>query len=234
MLEDELRPMGFSGHPMPVSLKISVAFNFYASGSFQGFTADMCGVSQTAAHHCIKEVTNALFKRAGDYVRYRTDPDSQAQRTIGFGPSLDSPRCKVPMAQPAALINRKSFHSINGWILRDKTWLLRNPCTAAEERYNICHSSTQVTIEQAIGLLKMRVCCLDQSGGALQYAPARVSCIVVVCCALHNLALQRGEALHKEDMNDCHSSTDEEDTEENDEQAALDVELLATESSNIE
>ncbi|XP_067899184.1 putative nuclease HARBI1 [Heterodontus francisci] len=131
---------------------------------------------------------------------------------------------------------------LRGWIFSDNsyplaTWLLapvRNPHIAAEERNNTCHGSTGVTIEQATGLLKMRFRCLDQSSGALQFSPVRVSHIVVVCCALHNLAQQRGgEALHDGHMNGRHSSTDEEDVEEGDKQAALDVEALALETGRL-
>ncbi|XP_067890539.1 putative nuclease HARBI1 [Heterodontus francisci] len=214
LLQDSLRPLGFGGHSMPVALKITIALNFYASGSFQGSTEDMCGVSKAVAHCCIKELTNARFKRADNYAHYWTDPDSQVERAIGFGAMAGFPQeqgvidyayvvIKSPMEQPVAFLNRKCFHSINvqlGWILGDKgyllkTWLrtsVRNPRNATEKSSNNCYSSTRVTIEQTIGLLKMRFHCLDPSGGALQYAPSKVSRVLVVFCALHDLALQRG------------------------------------------
>ncbi|XP_067915582.1 dynein axonemal heavy chain 3-like [Heterodontus francisci] len=157
-------------------------------------TRDMCGVSQAAAHCCIKEVTNALFKRAGDYVAYRTNLDRSCQNT-----------CILQQSQVPQLFMLPA--RIQRWILGDKSYPLktclltpvRNPHTAAEE------------------------------SGALQCAPARVSCIIRVCCALHNLALQREEALREEDMID-QSSTDEEDVEE----AALAIEALAPKARHIE
>ncbi|XP_067873101.1 putative nuclease HARBI1 [Heterodontus francisci] len=231
-----------------MTLKVTVALNFYVSGSFQRSTGNMCGVSQAAAHHCIKEVTNALFKRAGDYVHYWTDPDCHAEGSSDSGPSLDLPGCKEAATMPTyfnsprcysfsgpLLAVKDGFIFIHSWDVGIycpflialekvvgyslKTWLLmpvRKPHNAAEERYNSCHGSTWAMIKQATGLLKMRFRCLDQSGGALQYAPVRVSRTVVVCCALQNLALQRGKALHDENLTEQHSSTDEEDAEEGD------------------
>ncbi|XP_067915770.1 putative nuclease HARBI1 [Heterodontus francisci] len=119
---------------------------------------------------------------------------------------------------------------LQGWIFGDKsyplrTWLLtpvRNLRTDAEERYSICHGSTQVSIQQAIGLLKMSFRCKNQSSGALQYALASVSHIVVVSCALHNMSLQRGEVLNNEECEEHAASSDDEDVDEEAGQASPD------------
>ncbi|XP_067885131.1 putative nuclease HARBI1 [Heterodontus francisci] len=252
--------MGFQEHPMPAALKITGALNIYTSGSFQGSTGDTCGVSQAVACHCIKDVTNALIKRAGDYVCNRTDPDSQSERAIRFVTITGFPRVqgvidctlvaiKALMDQPAAFINinvqlvcdhQKCFLQV--WIFGNKvyllkTWLLvpvRNPCNAVEECSNNCHGFTRVIIEQAIGLLKMRFCCLLRSGGALQYGPVRVSPIMVVCCAMHYLAVQKGEPYMTMTMPEQHSSTDKEDTGDGEKEVPLDVESLAPEARQNE
>ncbi|XP_067910356.1 putative nuclease HARBI1 [Heterodontus francisci] len=244
--------MGFGGHSMPVAIKITVALKF---GSFQGSTGDMCGASQAAAHHCVKEVTNALFKRADNNVHSEIDPDSQAERALGFRVITGFPQVqgvincthmaiKAPMNQSASFINRKGFHSINvksvcdhqkgfrqvcahfsgsshvAYIFRlsQVPQLFRSPHSPSGmdsrgqwlpieymptgacgeilqcSRGEIQHLSQlhQATIEQAIGLSKMRFHCLDRSGGALHYAPVRVSRIFVQSTADHNPALQRG------------------------------------------
>ncbi|XP_067894186.1 putative nuclease HARBI1 [Heterodontus francisci] len=106
------------------------ARNFYTSASFQGHTSDLCGVSQSAVHRCIREVTNALYRMAGDYVRYGTDPESQHQRALGFGAIVEFPQVrgvidcthvaiKVPGGQPAAYFNRKGFYSLNVQLVCD-------------------------------------------------------------------------------------------------------------------
>ncbi|XP_067884815.1 putative nuclease HARBI1 [Heterodontus francisci] len=248
MLQVELRPMDFGEHPMPITPKITVALNFYhlASDSFQGSTGNMCGVSLAAAYHCIKEVTNVLFKRAGDYVSYGAASSLHQQEefpfhlcTIGLQTLKVLPAgvCPLPGKQPQCLHGQSQEpqfsapRSLAGMDSQGRGLHIeniamtpvRNPRTAAEERYNACHGSSRATIEQAIGLLKMSFWCLDRSGGALQYVPARVSCIVVVCCALH-----------QEDMIGHHLSTDEEDVEEATEQATLDRDSLSLETRAIE
>ncbi|XP_067894259.1 putative nuclease HARBI1 [Heterodontus francisci] len=256
MLDEELGPLGCGGHPLPVVVTITVVLNYFTSGSFQGLSGEICGISQSAAHHSIKQVMDAMYQSSGQYIRHPTNQVCQAGRVIGFGPLLDSLRLrgqstmrvaiKVPSEQPGTLMNRKGFHSLNleivcdhckrilqigasfpgschnSYILRQsqvpqlfrpskrlyryilgekgrllKTWLLTpvlNPNTKPEDTNNSCHMTTWATIEQAIGLLKVRFRCLDRSGEALQNSPSRLSCIVVVCCVLYNLVHQRGVA----------------------------------------
>ncbi|XP_067904668.1 putative nuclease HARBI1 [Heterodontus francisci] len=207
-------------------------------------------VQKKAAHHCIKVVTNALFSRANNFISFKTDKTSNAERARRFSAIAGFPKVqgvvncthvaiRSPAGHSGTFINRKVFHSLNvqlvcdhrkrimqvcerypgschdayilrnshipalfsppdkleGWILGNrgyplKTWLMtpvRIPRGHAEERVNESHAATRVTIEQTIGLLKMRFSCLDQSGGSLQYAPARA--FRIVCCALYNLVM---------------------------------------------
>ncbi|XP_067845684.1 putative nuclease HARBI1 [Heptranchias perlo] len=93
---------------------------------------------------------------------------------------------------------------------------VRNPNNEAQERYNESHMTTRCVIKQAIGILKMRFRCLARSGGALQYSPARVSRMIVVCCVLHNMVQQR-ELVMEDDQSAHQSSSDEENIEEEEE-----------------
>ncbi|XP_067909363.1 putative nuclease HARBI1 [Heterodontus francisci] len=233
--------MGFSRHPMPVALKVTATLNFYASASFEGPTGDLCGVSQSAVHHCIREVTDALYRTDGDYVRFRKDPEYQAQRAVGFGAIAGVPEEMLHAhVCPLSMLSMPSYHDsfilcqsqvpmlftapvqIQKCLLGDKgyplqTWLLMpvsNSTSDAEERYNACHGLTRATIEQAISMLKMRFLCLDRSGGAQQHSLERVVCITAVCCALHNIALQSGEALQDDERQEQETSSDDKDTEE--------------------
>ncbi|XP_078385278.1 E3 ubiquitin-protein ligase TRIM39-like [Cetorhinus maximus] len=95
-----------------------------ADGSFQGSTGEMCGISQSAAHHCIKIVTDEFFRRANEYIGFTTDVDIQAERARGFIAMAGFPQrqslkecthvtISAPKGQPVASINPKRFHSLN-------------------------------------------------------------------------------------------------------------------------
>ncbi|XP_067888767.1 putative nuclease HARBI1 [Heterodontus francisci] len=360
ILRHDLQPRGFCGNPMPVAVKLIAALSYFASGSFQGSTGNICGISQSATHRCIKEVT--LFRHVTDFIHLPVDEDGQAAWSAAFGAIAGFPRVqgvincthaaiRAPWDQPAAFVNRKGFHFLNcydqgrkyfrisevsksrivrchskflgeinekskvgrhsrqfvcsrchtdlpakgvttgllgflssnpkvetflrlqelpknitmqqashlrrrimhacarfpgschdshilrnsqlpaifeepakvdGWIPGDKgyplcTWLMipgRHPQSTTEEKCNVAHASTRAIIEHTIGMLKMCFHCLDWSGRTVQYAPQRVSPIIVVCCALHNLAIRCGNILQVEKQEEQLSSSDEDDYEE--------------------
>ncbi|XP_078410195.1 uncharacterized protein LOC144687674 isoform X2 [Cetorhinus maximus] len=49
LILQDLTPQGLGGHPLPVAVKITAALNFNATGSFQGSTGDLCGISSFQA-----------------------------------------------------------------------------------------------------------------------------------------------------------------------------------------
>ncbi|XP_053546063.1 putative nuclease HARBI1 isoform X2 [Bombina bombina] len=86
----------------------------------------------------------------------------------------------------------------DGWLLGDaeyerRPWLLSpllNPSTPTQHEFNSTHENTHSAIKRTFDALKRRFQCLDRSVGVLQYSPRTVSDIFLVCCILHNLALQ--------------------------------------------
>ncbi|XP_041461458.1 putative nuclease HARBI1 [Lytechinus variegatus] len=87
-----------------------------------------------------------------------------------------------------------------GWLLGDsgyptQPWLmtpLTNPQSPAEQRFNSSLTRTRVCVERAFGILKSRFRCLDMTGGSLCYEPSRVCKIILSCCVLHNICIDRG------------------------------------------
>nr|XP_054767429.1 putative nuclease HARBI1 [Lytechinus pictus] len=80
-----------------------------------------------------------------------------------------------------------SGYPLQPWLL---TPILR-PRTPEEERFNTSLCKTRVCVERAFGLLKSRFRCLDNTGGILCYPVERTCKIIMTCCVLHNICLQR-------------------------------------------
>ncbi|XP_067896092.1 putative nuclease HARBI1 [Heterodontus francisci] len=209
---------------MPVVLKVTAALNYFANGSSQGSTGNICGISQSATHRCIKEVTNALFRCANDFIYLPVDVDSWTTRSAAFGTIARFPRgqgvidcthvaIRAPWDQPTAFVDHKGFHSLNIQLVCDHKRRIMHFLWP----YNVAHASIRAIMEHTISMLKMRFRCIDRSGGALQYAPQRVSQIIIVCCAVHYLAIRCGNILQAEEQEEHQSSSGEDDYEEGEE-----------------
>uniref|UniRef100_A0A4W3GKT5 Putative nuclease HARBI1 n=1 Tax=Callorhinchus milii TaxID=7868 RepID=A0A4W3GKT5_CALMI len=261
-LHSDLETRSSNVTALPVAVIVTAALNFYASGSFQGPSGHLAGISQVSASHCIRKVTDAICSRADRYIRFPLcrEGGGEAQRGFagiaGFPGVRGAVECahvaiRTPHLSPQAFYNRRGFYSLkvqvvaasdrtilhvdarcpgssrdsfalgtsglqrafegdggpgdpacDGWLLGGRAyplrpWLLtpvRRPVSAAERRYNEAHAATRAVAGQALTALKRRFRCLDRSGGAaLQYAPHKAGSIVLACCALHNLALERGD-----------------------------------------
>ena len=79
-----LAPRGSGGHPLPVDVKVTAALNFYASGSFQAPSGNLAGISQASVHRCVRQVTDALYARAGQFINFNVGRTQQKARALGF------------------------------------------------------------------------------------------------------------------------------------------------------
>ncbi|XP_067867143.1 putative nuclease HARBI1 [Heterodontus francisci] len=140
MLAVEVVSNCVGGHPVPIALMLTVALNFYASGPFQASLADMCGVSQASTHHCIKVVTDAIFRHANHFINFKMDTASQAERARGFSTIAAFPMVqavtdcthvaiRAPVGQSGTFINRKGFHSMNVQLVCDHCKGIMQVCT---------------------------------------------------------------------------------------------------------
>uniref|UniRef100_UPI00398EE84B putative nuclease HARBI1 n=1 Tax=Pristiophorus japonicus TaxID=55135 RepID=UPI00398EE84B len=82
--QPELDPQTRVRIALSVASKVTIALNFYATGSFQDATADICNISQFTAHTVIREVTYVLYGRRADYISFSMTREHQFEHQTGF------------------------------------------------------------------------------------------------------------------------------------------------------
>ena len=80
MLSDDLKRVTRRSSPLPVVLQIMAALRFFASGSFQMVVGGTLGVSQSSISRVVRDVINALCRRARQFVKFPTT-DTECIRT---------------------------------------------------------------------------------------------------------------------------------------------------------
>ena len=91
MIGDELDRHTGRSHPVPVETQLLAALQFYATGSFQWVVGRNCGLAQSSVSHCIRDVTQALVKRAPEWITYPTDAATIRATKHAFHPGPDHP-----------------------------------------------------------------------------------------------------------------------------------------------
>uniref|UniRef100_UPI00398F11BE putative nuclease HARBI1 n=1 Tax=Pristiophorus japonicus TaxID=55135 RepID=UPI00398F11BE len=111
---------------LSVAVKVTVALNFYATGSFQSPGGDICNISQFAVHCCIRQVTDTLYSRC----KFNMSRQSQDERAHGFvriagflmvQGAIDCTNVGLwaPPHNGEVFRNRKSNHSLNVQLVCD-------------------------------------------------------------------------------------------------------------------
>ncbi|RXN01038.1 putative nuclease HARBI1 [Acipenser ruthenus] len=208
-LKGDLESQTTRSRAIPVYIKVQMALGFYTTGLFQRPGGDLYGMSQPTMSRVLYQVTEALVRQARNYISFPKAQQRQLQNketffffTIGSFPSVlwAIDFTHVPLRKPtegaAVYINRKGVSSIDVQVVCDAAcsdagYGYAVTQNRAQEAYNKAHPATRNVIERTSGLLKVRFRCLHTFGGALQYAPKRVCDIIVACCVLHNIAVQR-------------------------------------------
>ncbi|XP_067903118.1 putative nuclease HARBI1 [Heterodontus francisci] len=212
-----------------MAVKVTTAISCSASSVFQGSAVDICRISQSAAHKCISQVTNAMFAKAATYLHFATDEASQIRRPLGLATVTGFPQlicdhqnifmhvcARYPGSCHDYFILQQSLLPQSEWVApwrqgyTLRPWLmtpLRSPTTDEEDW---SHMSTRAIIEHTIGLQR----CVSGAWtilGALKYSPTSVLRMVILCCDLHSIMLQKGLELQEEEGADRLSSSEEEE-----------------------
>ncbi|KAJ1215206.1 hypothetical protein NDU88_002815 [Pleurodeles waltl] len=193
-------------HPtgIPPLVQVLSVLHFLASGSFQTTVAIASGMSQPMFSNVLTRVLSALLKHMRSYIVFPQVEDLPTVKgdfyALGHIPNIIGAIDGTHVALVLPAHCPSTFAGDSGY--PNLSWLLtpvRNPRTRAEERYNEAHGRTRRVIERTFGLLKARFRCLHMTGGSLYYSPKKVCQIIVACCMLHNLALQRQVPFLQED-----------------------------------
>uniref|UniRef100_UPI00398F485F putative nuclease HARBI1 n=1 Tax=Pristiophorus japonicus TaxID=55135 RepID=UPI00398F485F len=108
---------------LTIETKVTIALNFYATGSFQSATADISNISQFSAYRSVRQVTDALYRRRVDYISFPVTSDKQVEQQAGFAHIAGFPKVqgtincthvglRVPQLHTEIFVNRKGFQFI--------------------------------------------------------------------------------------------------------------------------
>lgn len=136
LLEGDLVPEGRRsnrGRPLTPLQKVCIALNHFAGALFQRVAAHCGGVSKTAAHYAIRQVTDALVNRRKEFIRYHSRASMRhtavrMEEQFGlprFAFAVDgvfikfdgAPRSVPPNTQKQDYWGRKSGHCVNALVV---------------------------------------------------------------------------------------------------------------------
>ncbi|XP_072327009.1 LOW QUALITY PROTEIN: putative nuclease HARBI1 [Scyliorhinus torazame] len=135
-----LEPRGTGGErAIPVRVKVTVALNFFATGSFQSPSGNLCGISQASVHRCIRAVTDGLHAVAARYINFPEDHVHQAARASQFAAvvgilmvqgAVDGMHVnlRAPMRDRDVFLNRKGTYSMNVQVVCDQGTRIMHVC----------------------------------------------------------------------------------------------------------
>uniref|UniRef100_UPI00398F01F7 putative nuclease HARBI1 n=1 Tax=Pristiophorus japonicus TaxID=55135 RepID=UPI00398F01F7 len=123
LLQPDLQRQTRLGTALTVASKVTIALNFYATGSFQAATADISSISQFATHSSMGQVTDALCKRRRDHISFLMSREKQLEQQTRFVRFADFPRVqnaidcthvalRALQNNPEFFRNRKVFYSL--------------------------------------------------------------------------------------------------------------------------
>jgi len=124
MIKDDIEHPTGRSHAISAETQVLAALQFYATGSFQWVIGRSCGLSQSSVSLAINSVTNALVKRATEFICFPTDQQTLFTNKLSFHAIAGFPNVigaidcthiaiKSPTANEEAYVNRKGVHTLN-------------------------------------------------------------------------------------------------------------------------
>ncbi|XP_072351254.1 putative nuclease HARBI1 [Scyliorhinus torazame] len=116
-----------------------VALNFFATGSFQSPSRDLCGMSQASVHRCIRAVTDGLYAVAARYINFPEDHTHQAARASQFDSVAGIPmvqgvvdgvhiNLRAPTRDRDVFLNRKGTYLMNVQVVCNQGMRIMHVC----------------------------------------------------------------------------------------------------------
>ncbi|XP_067839740.1 putative nuclease HARBI1 [Heptranchias perlo] len=124
LLQLQVEPRTRAWTALPVAVKVTVAFNFYATRSFQAAAGDISDIAHLTVHRCIREVTEVLYRRKNAFISFPMDRAKHDERALDFACIADflgvqrAIDCTyiamhAPQYQVGIFHNGEGFHSLN-------------------------------------------------------------------------------------------------------------------------
>uniref|UniRef100_UPI00398E8CB7 putative nuclease HARBI1 n=1 Tax=Pristiophorus japonicus TaxID=55135 RepID=UPI00398E8CB7 len=153
----DLQPHTTQRTALKVETKVTIALNFYATGSFQSATADIGNISQFSAHRCIRQVTDGLYTRRVHYISFPMTRDKQVERQIVYAQIAGFLRVqnaidythvgsRAPIQHAEIFMNRNGFHSLNVQLVCN----LQRRILAVDVRYPVSSHNSFILLQTSV------------------------------------------------------------------------------------
>ena len=129
LLREEIQSPTERSCAIPAEIKVIIALQFYACGTFQRTIGDTIKISQSSVSRIVSIVSSSLARKLAEFVRWPAAADEQNIKrgffTIAGFPGvvglIDGTHVRIlaPSEHEEQFVNRKNYHSINVQVVVD-------------------------------------------------------------------------------------------------------------------
>jgi hypothetical protein len=138
-LREDLQHQTARSRALPVTLQVTAALKYYASGMFLRGVGEVLGLGRMTVSHCIRDVSRALSLHSQRYINFPVTLQEQQITKTGFNDRYGFPNCLgaidgtlIPIISPTAgedepaYVCRKGYHAINTQGICDSELIFTN------------------------------------------------------------------------------------------------------------